>query len=39
MISMIAMRSHHDTTEHYDDQEQPQKEEGKFKNLVKSLFE
>ncbi|WP_085060597.1 cell division protein FtsA [Staphylococcus haemolyticus] len=31
--------SHHDTTEHYDDQEQPQKEEGKFKKLMKSLFE
>ena len=29
----------HDTTEHYDDQEQPQKEEGKFKKLMKSLFE
>ncbi|OLF64454.1 cell division protein FtsA [Staphylococcus sp. MB377] len=31
--------SHRDTTEHYDDQEQPQKEEGKFKKLMKSLFE
>ncbi|MEB7365466.1 cell division protein FtsA [Staphylococcus borealis] len=32
--------THHDTTEHYDDdQEKPQKEEGKFKKLMKSLFE
>ncbi|MCI2934432.1 cell division protein FtsA [Staphylococcus haemolyticus] len=31
--------SHRDTTEHYDNQEQPQKEEGKFKKLMKSLFE
>ncbi|MCH4355122.1 cell division protein FtsA [Staphylococcus sp. HMSC068D03] len=31
--------SHRDTTEHYDDQEQPQKEEGKLKKLMKSLFE
>ncbi|MDM7883228.1 cell division protein FtsA [Staphylococcus borealis] len=32
--------THHDTTEHYDDdQEKPQKEEGKFKKIMKSLFE
>ncbi|MEB7459936.1 cell division protein FtsA [Staphylococcus borealis] len=35
-----SYETHHDTTEHYDDdQEKPQKEEGKFKKLMKSLFE